>query len=115
MEYFKSPTGEVYGYDPLTQQDLIDQAIANGWQDVTGSWPPAPQPPTADENKEYAKGLLANTDWVELPSVTDTTRSPHLLNPTDFLTYRDAIRVIAVNPVAGDINWPALPTSQWSS
>ena len=82
---------------------------------MTGSWPPAPQPPTADENKEYAKGLLANTDWVELPSVTDTTRSPHLLNPTDFLTYRDAIRVIAVNPVAGDINWPALPTSQWSS
>lgn len=45
MRYFKDPqSNEVYGYDD-TQQDLIDQAIANGWVDVTGSWPPPPIQP----------------------------------------------------------------------
>jgi len=44
MKYFKNPENEVYGYDD-TQQDLIDQAIANGWIDVTGSWPPPPVMP----------------------------------------------------------------------
>ena len=115
MEYFKSPTGEVYGYDPLTQQDLIDQAIANGWQDVTGSWPPAPQPPTADDNKEYAKARLAETDWSEIPSVNDASVSPHLDNGAAFVTYRNIIRSIVVNPVAGDIVWPVQPNAQWSN
>jgi len=115
MEYFKSLTGEVYGYDPLTQQDLIDQAIANGWQDVTGSWPPAPQPPTADDNKEYAKARLAETDWSEIPSVNDASVSPHLDNGAAFVTYRNIIRSIVVNPVAGDIVWPVQPNAQWSN
>jgi len=115
MEYFKSLTGEVYGYDPLTQQDLIDQAIANGWQDVTGSWPPAPQPPTADDNKEYAKARLAETDWSEIPSVNDASLSPHLDNGAAFVNYRTIIRSIAVNPVAGDIVWPVQPKAQWSN
>ena len=45
MQYFKNPeTQEVYGYD-ADQQDLADEAIANGWEDITGSWPPpAPEP-----------------------------------------------------------------------
>ena len=115
MEYFKSLTGEVYGYDPLTQQDLIDQAIANGWQDVTGSWPPAPQPPTADDNKEYAKARLAETDWSEIPSVNDASFSPHLDNGAAFVTYRTIIRSIVVNPVAGDIVWPVQPIAKWSN
>ena len=115
MEYFKSQIGEVYGYDPATQQDLIDQAIANGWQDVTGSWPPAPQPPTADDNKEYAKARLAETDWSEIPSVNDASVSPHLDNGAAFVTYRNIIRSIVVNPVAGDIVWPVQPNAQWSN
>jgi hypothetical protein len=115
MKYFKSLTGEVYGYDPLTQQDLIDQSIANGWQDVIGSWPPAPQPPTADDNKEYAKARLAETDWSEIPSVNDASFSPHLDNGAAFVTYRTIIRSIVVNPVAGDIVWPVQPKAQWSN
>ena len=115
MEYFKSLTGEVYAYDPATQQDLIDQAIANGWQDVTGSWPPSPQPPTADDNKAMAKSLLAETDWSETPSVNDASLSPHLDNGVEFVNYRTIIRSIVVNPVAGDIVWPVQPKAKWSN
>lgn len=40
MKYFKNTeNNEVYGYD-ADQQDLADEAIANGWEDITGSWPP---------------------------------------------------------------------------
>jgi hypothetical protein len=46
MEYFKNTAGDIYGYDPLTQQELIAEAIANGWENVTGSWPPPPPPPS---------------------------------------------------------------------
>ena len=54
MEYFKSKTNEVYGYDPLTQQELIAEAIANDWENVTESWPPLqevvkPLPPTKEQ------------------------------------------------------------------
>jgi hypothetical protein len=43
--YYKSQSNQqVYGYDTLSQQELINQAIANGWEDVSGSWPP-PIPP----------------------------------------------------------------------
>jgi len=118
MEYFKNPSdGQVYAYDPGTQQDLIDQAISNGWTNVTGSWPPPapPAPPTADDNKATAKALLADTDWSEVPSVNDQSLSPHLDNGAAFVTYRTAIRSIAVNPVAGDIVWPAQPKAQWSN
>lgn len=45
MKYYKNlENNEVYGYDD-TQQDLIDQAIASGWVDVTNSWPPPPVNP----------------------------------------------------------------------
>lgn len=43
MKYFKNPEdSQVWGYDP-DQEDLVEEAIAKGWEDITGSWPP-PQP-----------------------------------------------------------------------
>lgn len=43
MRYFENPNdnNKVYGYDSATQSNLIDSAVANGWVEVTGSWPPA--------------------------------------------------------------------------
>lgn len=76
---------------------------------------PIPVPPTADENKQLAVTKLKNSDWVELPSVSATTSNPHLTNLNEFIVYRDALRAIAVNPVAGDITWPTKPTEQWSN
>jgi len=116
MEYFKAPNGEVYGYDTATQQDLIDQAIANGWENVTGSWPPPPVPyvPTAEDNKTTASNLLSATDWTTIADVGNpATANPYLANQAEFITYRNAVRQYAVYPVEGDIVWPTIPTENW--
>lgn len=71
--------------------------------------------PTAEENKTIAMGLLAATDWVNQPDVTNPDINPHLLNHAAFITYRSQIRAIAINPVAGNLDWPVKPTEEWSS
>jgi hypothetical protein len=70
---------------------------------------------TAAQNKAEAERLLAATDWVNEPDVYNTANTPHLLNRDEFLTYREQVRVYAVNPVAGNINWPTKPAEVWSS
>ena len=82
--------------------------------------PPPPPAPTPEEiqaqNKAEAKSLLAATDWVELPSVTDPANNPHLVNEADFVAYRNQLRAIAVNPPTTPVTvWPTLPTEEWSS
>ena len=67
-------------------------------------------PPTAEQNKKTAVNNLKDTDWTTIPDVSDPTKSnPYLSNVQDFVTYRNAVRQYAINPVAGDINWPAVP------
>lgn len=41
MRYYKSPTGEVYGFEQPLQDELITGAVTLDWEDVTLSWPPA--------------------------------------------------------------------------
>ena len=78
--------------------------------------PPAPTPPTAAENRQYAISLLRVTDWTTIPDVSNPTKSnPYLSNSNDFVTYRNSVRQYALNPVAGDINWPTMPTDIWTS
>jgi hypothetical protein len=116
MQYYQDPSNsEVYGYDPATQQALITQAIANGWTNVTGNWPP---PPTDSDLiaqcKSTASQLLYQTDWTTIPNVSDPTNNPYLTNAQDFVTYRNVVRKYAVNPVANP-TWPTQPTAVWSS
>jgi hypothetical protein len=76
--------------------------------------PVPPSPPTAEDNKQTAIGLLQQTDWTTIPDVSDPTKSnPYLSNANDFVTYRNAVRQYAINPVAGDITWPTLPQEVW--
>lgn len=76
--------------------------------------PPPPPPPTAEENKNTAVGLLTETDWTALPDVSDPLKSnPYLANANEFNTYRNAVRQIAINPVAGNIDWPVMPDEDW--
>ena len=70
--------------------------------------------PTKEQNKLTAIDLLTQTDWVNEPDVTNTSMNPHLLNQNDFLVYRSFLRRIAINPVAGDYEWPERPTPVWS-
>jgi hypothetical protein len=67
-----------------------------------------------DACKIKAKKLLADTDWAEMPSVTDVTLTPHLLNVAEFAAYRAAIRGFVINPIASP-SFPTVPTAQWSS
>lgn len=79
--------------------------------------PPAPEPPgppTAEQNAATAKQMLVETDWVELPSVSDPNTVPHLLNKAAFITYRDEVRPYVVYPIPGVVNWPTKPVEQWS-
>ena len=44
MKYFKDAVGGVHGFDEndLTQTHLIEMAISNKWEDITGNWPLRP-------------------------------------------------------------------------
>ena len=78
--------------------------------------PVPPSPPTADENKSTAIGLLQQTDWTTIPDVSDSAKSnPYLSNVNDFVTYRNAVRQYAINPVEGYITWPTLPQEVWTT
>jgi hypothetical protein len=67
----------------------------------------------ADKNKAMASSLLLETDWVTLPDVLDATILPYLTNQSEYLAYRAALRVIAVDPIDGDMVFPVKPISQW--
>ena len=68
-----------------------------------------------DDCKQQASYLLYQTDWTTIADVADPAKSqPYLLNPQDFVTYRSAVRQLAVYPVANP-TWPTMPTAQWSS
>ncbi len=76
--------------------------------------PPPPAPPTESQNKATAMSLLSQTDWTALPDVSDPLKSnPYLANADEFNTYRNAVRQIAINPVAGFIDWPIVPIEDW--
>ena len=78
--------------------------------------PVPPSPSTAEDNKNTAVNLLQKTDWTTIPDVSDPTKSnPYLSNVNDFVTYRNAVRQYAINPVAGDITWPTLPQEVWTT
>ena len=58
MKYYKNLVEQmVYAYDPETQQDLIEEAVAKGWEDITGSWPPPPVEPEPPKELTPAEKL----------------------------------------------------------
>jgi hypothetical protein len=78
--------------------------------------PIPPSPPTAEDNKQTAIEKLQQTDWTQIPSVSDPALSnPYLANKNAFDLYRNAVRQYALNPVAGDITWPTIPQEVWTT
>lgn len=92
----------------------VNNAMA-AWQVAYDEAHKPPTPPTAEQNKATAVSLLQQTDWVNQPDVRDPSNNPHLLNADEFDAYRLEVRQYAVYPVAGDINWPTLPTEEWGA
>jgi hypothetical protein len=86
------------------------------WQVAYDKAHEPPLPPTAEQNKNVAVQKLQETDWATIPDVSDPTKSnPHLDNSQEFVTYRNAVRQYAINPIAGAIDWPIVPESIWVS
>ena len=116
MEYYQNPQNQtVYGYDPATQQNLIDEAIAKGWVNVTDSFP---FPPTDEQLladcKSKATTLLYQTDWTTIADVANPENNPYLMNQSEFIAYRNVVRGYAVNPVTNP-TFPNVPNAVWSS
>jgi hypothetical protein len=108
---YKSPLVQ---NQPITELPAWANCCVTKWDEANIPSPPAP--PTAEENKQIASGLLYDTDWTTIPDVADPTKSnPYLTNTQDFVVYRNAIRQYAVYPVAGFIDWPTVPIVVWTN
>ena len=92
----------------------VNNAEAAWTEANTPKPPPEPVPPTAEQNQQKALSLLSATDFTEIPSVSDPASVPYLKNKDAFVTYRNQVRIFAVYPVPGDIDWPVKPVEQWS-
>jgi hypothetical protein len=67
-------------------------------------------------NKLMASRLLYETDWTTIPDVCDPKRSnPYLANVSDFVSYRNALRQIAVNPPITIAEMPQMPLPNWQN
>ena len=85
----------------------------SAWQNANN--PPAPLPPTMEQNKKTAIYKLQLTDWSATVDIADPIYSnPYLKNQAEFLSYRSSIRKIVINPVAGYIDWAIEPIAIWS-
>ena len=93
--------------------------VTFGWKLDSNQWVPPPPPIEnyKQKNKVTASQLLFETDWIDLPSVVDPEQSnPYLMNKSDFLSYRNQLRAIAINPPETEISeWPVKPNTVWSS
>ena len=92
--------------------------VTTQWTYVENTFipPPLPSPPTEEENKAMAISLLQATDWTTIADVGNPQMSnPYLANQAEFITYRNAIRQIAIYPVAGDLVWATIPQEVWQA
>jgi len=113
---------ETSGWLEFWDQDNQDITELPSWTNCClAKWTEAnmPIPPTqltAEQNKQTAVMKLKQTDWTIIADVSDPTKSnPYLANVNDFVTYRNAVRQYALNPVAGNITWPTLPQEVWTT
>ena len=106
-----------FGASPNDCEEYGRQLFANAKAGEYGEIAPYVAPvPTAEKNKQTAISKLQATDWAATVDIADPAISnPYLTNQTDFLAYRNEIREYAVNPVEGNIDWPAEPKAIWSN
>jgi hypothetical protein len=68
-----------------------------------------------ESNKQQAVWLLQQTDWTTIPDVSNPAVSePYLANSAEFVTYRNQVRKIAINPPVVVDAWPTVPDEVWS-
>ena len=67
------------------------------------------------DNKAQASWLLSQTDWTQERDAIDPTNPPYLVNADEFKSYRQQLRVIAINPPITVDVWPVKPDEEWSN
>lgn len=67
-----------------------------------------------ENNKKQAEKLLQESDWSQYADVTNPLNTPHLTNGDEWVTYRTAVRALAINPPVTVETWPTKPEEQWS-
>lgn len=89
--------------------------VTFGWSLVDGGWVAPPAPDYTQANKLQAEALLSETDFTQYADVIDPAFPPYLTNSDEFKTYRNQVRVIALDPPATLItDWPIKPANVWS-
>ena len=97
-------------------KQIFNECVEGKWGDIAEYVPPPPYVPTAEDNKNTAINLLTQTDWTTISDVADPALSnPYLTNQAEFITFRNQVRAIAINPVAGNLTWPSVPVATWSN
>jgi len=115
------PLGQTFAVDPAHKWvNCPDNVTAGNFTYANGEFAavpqPTPEPNTAEQNKQIAIASLKVTDWTTIPDVSNPAKSnPYLSNAQEFVTYRNAIRQYAINPVAGNIDWPTRPNEVWTT
>ncbi|TDR79987.1 hypothetical protein [Paludibacterium purpuratum] len=105
MQYYKDAIDAIHGFDdtdPAQVALMSSLAIAQGWERVSGDWPPAPT--AADQWTSYqaaAKAALADTSVtveriIEAVSLGKTTLTT--ADVVTFMEYRAALRSIVNQP-----------------
>lgn len=113
MKLYKSPTNKVYAYEDDGSQDNL---IPSDYVPITQAQADAiiAAETSVDQNKATAIGLLEQTDWTQIPSVSDPAISnPYLDNKLAFDQYRNAVRQYAIYPISGSIDWAVMPQANW--
>lgn len=108
-------------YDPISENlDWVDPILEDGvWVQQWSVSAATPEEITEREiqakqtNKQIASQLLSETDWVDIPAVSDPNNIPHLENREEFNTYRLTLRAIAVTPPVTVDPWPVEPEEIW--
>jgi hypothetical protein len=100
------------GVESITAWDTVKLGAQPDQATLDTAYTTAQTAKVKTEVKAKAAKLLTDTDWVEIPSVSNTANIPHLANYAEFITYRLALRLIAVNPIEQPI-WPIAPAEQW--
>jgi hypothetical protein len=108
-------------YDPITQNLIwTNPDFVGGVWVQTWAIEPATQAEIEQrelqakaQNKSRAQTALSETDWVDIPAVTNPDNIPHLENKSEFDDYRLILRGIAVTPPVTVDSWPVKPEELW--
>jgi hypothetical protein len=97
-------------------KQIFNECVEGKWGSIAEFVPPPPYVPTAEDNKTIAVNLLTQTDWATIADVANPNISnPYLTNQQEFYDFRNIVRAIAINPVAGNLTWPQTPVATWSN